>query len=142
MWMARIVARIERDPTLIAASSGLPPSSFQAARQGNRLLLFVRADAGSLLSAALNQALVRATSPAPLGPELDTTTWSPAELAKWERAPTASPVRTSDASDGRWIWALVLALLGLETWMRSRSRRDGARLARQSDDPTARDIAA
>jgi hypothetical protein len=141
--MARIVASLRRDAALAAASASALPiapdrddlerirPAIVAARQGDRLLLFMYEDPASLISAALNQSLVRAMSPTPLGPELDSTHWSQAELAKWERTPTAAPSRSSDASDARWIWTLCLALIGLETWMRSRSR-NSARAAEQS----------
>jgi hypothetical protein len=84
--------------------------------------LFLSVDAGSLTSAALNQALVRATSPLPPSSERDTTSWTAADLVQWQRPPTAAPNAPSDESDARWIWGACLALLALETWMRSRQR--------------------
>jgi hypothetical protein len=50
-------------------------------------------------------------------------------LAAWTR-PAAEPsidmLRNVDDSDRRWLWASVLGLLGLETWL----RRDRHRVSR------------
>jgi hypothetical protein len=92
------------------------------ARRGSQLLVFLRADPGSLASAALNAALVRATSTRVPGAELDSTRWTAAELARWERQPVATSTAPADGSDARWVWILCLVLIGLETWMRSRQR--------------------
>ena len=79
--MARIVASVERDPSFAAVGA----TAVTARRSGSRLAFFVRDDAGSLASAALNQALIKATSSAVPASELDTTHWSAAELASWQR---------------------------------------------------------
>ena len=63
---------------------------------------------------------------------------APEVLAQWQRAPAVgdSASALNDESDGRWLWAAALILLGLETWMR-RSRR-----VAQSTTEIARDRAA
>ena len=93
----------------------------------DRLLLFLRSDAGSLASAATLVAVTRAASPAPNVAEMEPTRLDEATLAAWRRAPaTATTTRSADdpgESDGRWLWVLVLALLGAESWTR-RGRRE------------------
>jgi len=95
-----------------------------------RLLVFSNDDVGSVRSAALIAALRRALSLAPPAGELDPSTISTATLASWRRAPSAAPTRehldsANGPSDGRWLWAFVLALLGVESWLR-RERRVAA----------------
>jgi hypothetical protein len=92
----------------------------------DRLVLFQRADAGSLVSAALLAAVMRAFVPAAQGTELEPSRLPEATLAQWRR-PAASATTTRSAidagtSDGRWLWVLALVLLGVESWMR-RGRR-------------------
>ena len=116
MWMARIVAAVQLDPTFAATQ----PNRIEARRLGDKLAFFVRDDAGSLASAALNQALKRTLSQSVPASELDTAHWSSADLARWKRDAQPSPGQSSDESDGRWFWTLCLALIALETWMRRR----------------------
>ncbi len=107
-----------REPALVAAADTSTAQS--------RLLIFLRADAASLLSAATFAALARAASPAMDAAELEPSRMDPATLASMQRpAAAATSTRTADdagESDGRWLWLLALALLGVETWMR-RDRR-------------------
>lgn len=121
MWMARIVAAVDRDPAFAALDS----DSITAGRNGNRLSFFVRTDAGSLASAALNQALLRATATAIPASEMDSTHWSAATIASWKRAPALSPSgphALAAPPSPRWFWLVALLLIALETWMRSRRR--------------------
>ena len=100
----------------------------------DHLLLFSDTDAGSLTSAALIAATLRATARPIRVEELDPGTVSEQTLATWRRpaATDASHGVQSDASDGRWLWVLVLVLLGVETWMRrERHRADASPLARE-----------
>ena len=79
-------------------------------------------DAARLLSAAR-----RATSSAPPPAELELEAVSDSALRAMERAPAETstsqhrPLDDSGPSDARWLWALVLALLIVEWWLR-RSR--------------------
>ena len=96
--------------------------------QRARLLLFVHADAGSLVSAATFAAIGRAVAPAVSVAELDPTRIDDETLARWRRPAAAAVSReTADdagESDGRWLWLAALLLLGAESWMR-RNRRVG-----------------
>ena len=108
-----------REPVLVAAADR------EDGR--DRLLLFLRSDAGSLVSAATFVAVARAASPAPNVAEREPSRLDEATLAAWRRPPAAATTtRSADdpgESDGRWLWILALALLGAESWMR-RGRRD------------------
>ncbi len=42
------------------------------------------------------------------------------QLRAWERQPSGSTSSVSGEPQGRWVWLLVLALLGVEMWMRRR----------------------
>jgi hypothetical protein len=151
-WMGRLVAALDRDSTLVAAGLaashqakprtdldvvGAPSRNpaIVAGRNGDRLSLFVLADAGSLPSAALNAALLRLTSRRVPPSELDTATWSAADLAPFARKAEPTKSTSNDASDARWFWLACVAMLGLETWMRSRTPKptEGAGLAQAQE---------
>jgi hypothetical protein len=117
-WMGGIVAAIERDATFASVGA----KALQAGRNGPRLNLFLRADAGSLASAALNQALLRAISTATPGSEQDTSAWAPDEIARWQRKGQPAAGTGQPVSDGRLFWALALVLIGVERLVRSRAR--------------------
>ena len=42
------------------------------------------------------------------------------QLRAWERQPSGSTSSVSGEPQGRWVWLLGLALLGVEMWMRRR----------------------
>ena len=161
-WMTDIVARLRADSMLIGAASAETASNVGAgdsvgklvvarlatgkpaavAVHGqvegrDRLILVPFVDASSLTSAALIAATNRAVSIAAPVTEMEQTTVPDDVLRSWQREPnaTAAHVSTDGASDGRWLWILALALLGLETWLR-RARREEVQL------PVVRDRAA
>ena len=96
-------------------------------RDRDGLLLFSLADAGTLASAALIAAAVRANSDAPPVAELEPASLDSETLAALQRPPSSEPapgtMNSGDASDGRWLWLLVLILLGVETWLRRPQRQ-------------------
>ena len=65
-------------------------------------------------------------------PESETMVLSDDALRKLERAPQDVSATVPDSeqrasersglSDGRWLWVLVLVLLGVETWMRRKAQ--------------------
>ncbi len=70
-------------------------------------------------------AILRVAGPQALTPaEREPDTLAPATLQAWQRDPAPRPAlgRNSGRSDGRWFWALALALLALETGMRRSTR--------------------
>ena len=147
-WMMDAVIRIASDSDLVSAArraaviaagdtagtvvvartdSGRPVVLAGESTTGGReqLVFYSLADAGSLTSAALLVGAARATSLAPPPSWLAPTTVSAADLSRWQRDPAQQEnvgEVGSQASDGRWLWLVVLALLALETWMR-RTRR-------------------
>jgi hypothetical protein len=113
-------------PLIIAASG--------EAGGGHRLLLFVEGDPASLPSALVMETMMRATSPdAPMG-ELEPVTVDAATLQSWERPPHDAPADRQGPTEpmGRWIWAVVLIALAVETWMR-REPRDAGTTARTQE---------
>lgn len=80
--------------------------------------------ASSSNATAVLRAVMLAVRPAAIAsPELETLTIPDAELAAWRRDPaplTQRDLGRLDESDGRWLWALALVLLGVETWARRR----------------------
>ncbi|MEO7522278.1 MAG: BatA domain-containing protein, partial [Gemmatimonas sp.] len=102
------------------------------------LLVFLNADAGGLVSAALIAATSRALAADLSLWEHDPSVSSDAELRALSRSPSDSTNANANAnastnasaadrtrrlidgddSDARWLWALSLVLLGAEAWMR------------------------
>jgi Aerotolerance regulator N-terminal len=78
--------------------------------------------ASSPLAPAVIRAAVVAAAPVLIDPEAETAAIDDAVLSRWRRtpAPIASGLPRSDESDGRWFWALALALLIVETLVRQR----------------------
>ena len=152
-WMSSVVARLRGDSMLIVAASServsVVSSADTAGRlvvartdsgrpavvaiQGqvdgrDRLILLPFVDASSLTSAALIAATTRAISDATPVTELEPTVISDDVLRSWQREPSANAEQVASEngeSDGRWLWILALALLGLESWLR-RARREAA----------------
>jgi hypothetical protein len=136
-WMASIVTSLERDVALAEAAVSSRPSAnagrgdtiasnregqpvLLAGRSGARLEFQVLDEPASLLSAAFNRALIRALAPATPGAEMDSISWTAEDIAQWQRPAIAVAGRLPHASDGRWFWVACLALIGLETYVRSR----------------------
>ena len=119
----------------LAAAGAISPSV--VAREGtldgrSTLLLFTSEPPGSIGAARLAAAANDALSAAPSVDELETRTIDDAALRGWNRAaaPEAPsiqqrPADGSGPSDGRWLWVLVLVLLGIE-WVMRRSRATAA----------------
>ena len=140
-WMARVVTALERDATLAEAAAESQPTNplthqptgtdtiatnrfgrpvLLAGRNGSRLQLEVLGEPASLVSAAFSAALMRAVAPATPGSESDSIAWTAEDIARWQRPATPVAGKLPNASDGRWLWVACLALIGLETYMRSR----------------------
>jgi len=144
-WMFEIVMAVTTDAAVQAAArrAGHPATDIVTAARGrvddaDRLLLFTTTPAGSLLSAAIIQAVLRASANEPAVSEQATETRTADELRAWERPPAAVPPSGSqpvgDRSDSRWWWMAVIALLAFEWWMRRRPRA----LPRETETPHAR----
>ncbi|HEY7395516.1 MAG TPA: BatA domain-containing protein [Gemmatimonadaceae bacterium] len=136
-WMTDFVARLRSDSLMIESardatssdSIGLVVARNAAGRpvvtaaKGDvdgrtRLIFFSATEPTSLTSVALIAAVDRARSVAtPLG-ELEPTTIPDQTLAAWQREPSTTTTSESNDADGRWLWIVVLALIGVETLMR------------------------
>jgi hypothetical protein len=111
--------------TTLVARDGKPVVS--AAALEHELVLQAGAPVDSVFAAAVIRSALnaRATSYA----EREIATTAPAVLAEWQRA--AAPVdpvdkdawRRATATDARWCWALALAALAIEQWLRRRPRQ-------------------
>jgi hypothetical protein len=143
-WLTTAVAALRADSLLASAASSASATSTdttglvvardragrpivvakQADIEGTtRLLLFVDAPPATVLAAALIASVDRARSIAPPLAELDPAATPEATLASWQRDPSDAARPTSNTqSDGRWLWALALLLLGVETLLRRTKR--------------------
>jgi hypothetical protein len=123
-----VVARNDSGRAVVLAAEG------QIAGR-RRLTLYSLADAGSLTSAALLAAVAHATSIGTPWAGYEASLISDDVLARWQRAPTVEPRPRRDTqssstegdSDARWLWLVVLALLGIEGLMRRERRVATAR---------------
>jgi hypothetical protein len=147
-WMADVLVDLKSDPTLdslaratrrvstpLSTSAAATPVLLDAAGQpllvaqagsndasGSRLQLAANVAADDVFLSALLTSVARAASD-------DLTAWNELEpgsvdeedLQRWTRQPSSSAAPTESSptdSDGRWLWAVALILIGLETWMR------------------------
>jgi cobalamin synthase len=137
-WMADLVARVRSDSLMIVSArdaaaamdslglvvarntAGRPVVTAAKADVGGRtgLVFFSATEPSSLASAALIAAVDRARSIATPLAELEPTTIPDQTLAAWQREPSTTTTSESNDSDGRWLWIVVLALIGVETLMR------------------------
>lgn len=83
---------------------------------------------------AADQVLRALNEFAPLAAHLEPVMITPEQLSSWSRTPgpPATNAPLADEGDHRWLWAGVLALLAVETWMR-RSRAES--IALSNDEP-------
>jgi Aerotolerance regulator N-terminal len=78
--------------------------------------------ASSPVAPAVVRAALLAAAPRIFDPEAERAVVDESVLSRWRRdaAPVASTAQLSDESDGRWLWALALALLLVEGIVRRR----------------------
>ena len=147
-WMFDVVEAIGRDATIdslarqpiagVGETNGAPETAapivvddrgrvlFSAAANGSgpgaRLVIFAAVSAGEAISAALiGRTWREAGRLGPAARESEPNRVDQDTLRSWERAPgtVSAPADASDGrSDGRWLWALALLLIGVETWIR------------------------
>lgn len=154
-WMGDVVAAVHRDgvvsaaasevaatggaaaetwATVVRGSDGAPVVQAAAADIDGRahLVLLMHAGPGTMTSVAATAAAVRATAAttATDPAELEPLTLTDTQLDEWRRpassSESAAAATAAGGSDGRWLWLLVLVLLGVETWLRQRDDRSDA----------------
>lgn len=89
-----------------------------------------------VFAAAVLRAAWRAAGDPESMRELEPNRISDVELTAWSRPPAADPAAaplSGDRTNGRWLWAFALVVLGIETWMR-RSKVERA----ATEEPRAR----
>lgn len=145
-WMLRALVALSVDDDL--AALGRPPATapssdawvtvledaarrplVRAAASGERLVVDVAARPSEFLAAAALRGVLAARPDRGSMEEHEVLSLPPALLAGWARTPPPLDA-TSDAwrhaaSDGRWLWALVLVLLGVEAMMRREPAKRG-----------------
>jgi hypothetical protein len=144
-WMLRTVLRMREDGALTDAAwahavkvnsdplRGVPVARnaqdavvVSAYRSGIELVLVVAGEPEDFLSmVTLQRALMARRGPADWN-EREVASVPPSQLAAWTRPPGAPDVRNMrppSPGDARVVWALVLGLLAVETWMRKRRGR-------------------
>jgi hypothetical protein len=145
-WVADAVARIARDPALLdesrrtahgivdrsllqppwqpvtAAADGRPVAV--AAASGDRLLVASVGADGDLLVPTLARAIAISLAPETDLRGAEIVPIPDSQLRAWTRAPGPPPPprpENVERDDRRWLWAAVLVLLAIETWMRRQS---------------------
>jgi Aerotolerance regulator N-terminal len=134
-WMVDAALALRQSALLRQTRAGV-----DVAEQDGRLIVDTTAAATSIEAPAVVRAIVLAVRPASIGDrEAEVAALPDAELAAWRREPAPigsvmprlNPGRGSE-SDARWFWALALALLGCETWLRRRHDRAGLQQVRDA----------
>jgi Aerotolerance regulator N-terminal len=131
-WMADVIAGVPA-AAAVAAIGRAPIDGSE------RLVLVTDDPPGSIESAELVVAVANALAPAVDVAEREPASIPAAQLAAWQRAPTAVTAPTETGGDGRWLWLVVLLLLAAETWVRR--PRPSERPTAAAAEPPLRDVA-
>jgi hypothetical protein len=148
-WMLRTVLRLQNDLaatvphvagsddavwTLLSGGGDGAPR-VRAASSGDELIVDVDAGPDSLAAAAAVRALLRARiEPEPYA-EYEVARIDAATMNALSRSP--APVsrdawRNAESTDARWLWLLVLVVLGVEQWVRDRTMTAGTMEAKRA----------
>jgi hypothetical protein len=117
-WIAVAAVALSQHP-LIAATGA-------AATAGERdgvMAVTTNVAATAAAAPAVIRAVIEAATPPAVDAEREPRALDEAALAAWRRDPVTPPASVPpDASDGRWLWAVALACLGIESvWRRRRA---------------------
>ena len=122
-------ARLPRGaPWQIIASDANGASAVVTAQSGNHLIVASSASSSDLLTPVLIRSMLDALADSSDVRNAEVVSIPELQLRAWERPPAAAPVphnlRDGEGDDDRrWLWAMVLALMLLEGWMRGRGPR-------------------
>lgn len=108
---------------LIAAAAGSPqsPAASHQPPIENQLLVASAAPASDLVTPLVMRSIVNGLAAVPNLQTAEVVAIPDAQLRAWSRPapePSRSRLDTIDRDDRRWLWAAVLVLLAIETWMR------------------------
>jgi hypothetical protein len=120
-WIAAAALALQHSDLLMGAG----PVAV-AERDGVMIVDAPVTGAGLAAPAIVRAALLAVRPETIVDPQTEIGTLSDTELVRWRResAPvTRSAIPGADDSDGRWVWLLALALLGIESRVRRVSRR-------------------
>lgn len=116
-WMLSAALDVRRSSLLRETGAGVTFAEHDGA-----LVVHTDVRASSASAPGVIRAVMLAVRPARIAdPELETATIPDGDLAAWRRA--AGPVErggavVSDGVESRWLWAVALAFLAVETWIR------------------------
>jgi hypothetical protein len=132
-WMVEAALALRRSPLLRQTNALV-----QCTERGGQLIVNTTVAATAIDAPAVVRAVVVAVRPTAIADRnAEVLTVSDAELATWRREPAAvrqTPERLHPGfdSDARWFWALALALLGGEAWLRRRHDGSGSQQVRDA----------
>jgi hypothetical protein len=123
-WMLETVLRLRNDPELRLIDAA---PAIRARWQADALVLDVQTASDTYLAAAALRGVLTArhAGVARTYAEYEVNTIDDMELAAWSRSAGDVQIamwRHADRNDARWFWGLVLALLAVETVVRTRAR--------------------
>jgi hypothetical protein len=121
-WIASAAIALQRSDLAAATRASLV-----AGERDGVLAVRTSLSASSPLAPAAVRAVVAAASDPVADRELEPRALDDGVLSAWRRAPSATAAGVPpDQSDGRWLWALALALLAVETVVRRRRSESAA----------------
>lgn len=130
-WMIRAALALRESPLL--AEIGVPVTTGE--EQG-RFVVDAAIPASAETATAVLRAVILAVRPGSIAShDSEVLTLSDADLAAWRRQPGPAEPPAPGArgpSDARWLWALALGLLAIETWIRRARVETGTAEARHA----------
>ena len=117
-WMLRAALNLRQSELLRAAGVDVVTSD-----EGGALAVRTDVEAGSPAATAVLRAVIGAVRPVDVADaESEVVTLTDEELAQWRRDPAPAgrshQQTPSDALESRWLWAIALGLIGIETRIR------------------------
>jgi len=113
-WMFAVAQPLLNDPATRA--------HVDVRAANGELIVLVDEDPGSMAAAGIASTVLTSLVQPLSWSEFEPETIAADQLRQWERAPSDVPSANEREPQGRWLWLIVIAMLGVETWMR-RERR-------------------
>ncbi len=117
---------------VLIAWDGADKTQIAAQRTGTRVIAMPRPQPDAAAADAVRDVLSAASRPVLVDPILI----ADAQLAAWSRpaGPPSTTAPLNDEGDRRWVWAITLALLALEWWLRRRRSTSADAITGQSPE--------